>query len=231
MKLLSILFFTIVVSGISLAQPYKTLKVYKPYKWMFGLHWNVVEDDGSKFSGIFDVNNSWNVPVFPAKITVDRYFNYGWSLEMAGSYNKYESSKLINDTTDIESIFVAFDVNGKYSFYNLYNPRARWIDPYLTFGLGYTYRDNANTSAHSPSLNLGGGLNFWYKNWGLQLASSAKLNVWPGIWDAENHESYLQHSVGIVYRTTTPPHTNGYFGKKKHGWAKKNKRYKKKKGH
>lgn len=198
---------------------------------MIGLHWNVVEDDGSKFSGLFDTQNSWNSLLFPTKLTVDKYFNYGWSIEGAVAYNKYEDSKTINDTTGIGSSFFSFDINGKYSFYNLYNPRARWIEPYLTFGGGYTYRDNANVSNHAPGVNLGGGLNLWVRNWGLQIASQAKLNVWPGIWDENNHESYLHHSVGIVYRTTTPKHTNGYFGKKKYGWAKKSKRYKKKKGH
>lgn len=198
---------------------------------MFGVHWNFVEDDGSKFSGLFDTKSSWNSLKFPAKITADKYFKYGWSLEMAAAYNRYSDTKTINDTTGFSSTFFSFDVNGKYSFYNLYNPRARWIEPYLTFGAGYTFRDNANVSMHSPSVNLGGGLNFWVKNWGLQFASQAKLNVWPGIWDQNNHESYLHHSIGLMYRTTTPKHTNGYFGKKKFGWAKKSKRYKKKKGH
>ena len=234
MNKLSLHIFALIILGFSnvaLAQPYKTIQGYKPYKWMFGIHWNVVEDDGSKFSGLFDTKNAWNMMVLPTKFTADKYFDYGWSLEMAAAYNRFEDSKTINDTTRLTSHFLSFDINGKYSLYPSYNPRARWIDPYFTFGIGYTYRDNANVSAHSPSVNLGGGLNFWIKNWGLQFASQAKLNVWPGIWDANNHESYLHHSVGVVYRTTAPVHTNGYFGKKKYGWAKKNQRYKKKKGH
>lgn len=234
MNKLCLYILTTLLLGFSvdvLAQPYKTIKGYKPYKWMFGMHWNAVEDDGSKFQGLFNTKDTWNAMIFPTKFTADRYFNYGWSLEMEGAYNRFEDDKTINDSTGLASNFASFDLNVKYSFYSSYNPRARWIDPYFTFGAGYTYRDNANVSVHSPSVNLGGGLNFWIKNWGLQIASQAKLNVWPGIWDANNHESYLHHSVGIVYRTTTPVHTNGYFGKKKYGWAKKSKRYKKKKGH
>lgn len=197
---------------------------------MFGVHWNVVEDDGNKFGGLFDVSNSWNVLPYPTKITADKYFKYGWSLEMAASYNKYERDKTINDSTGIEATFFAFDVNGKYSFYTKYFPRAKWIDPYFTFGVGYTYR-NANVAEHTPTVNLGAGINFWYRRIGLQIHSNAKFGVYPGFWDMDNHENYLQHSIGLVYRITDPVQTNGYFGKKKYGWAKKSKRYKKRGGH
>lgn len=197
---------------------------------MFGIHWNVVEDNGNKFGGLFDVSNSWNYLFYPSNITADRYFKYGWSIEGAASYNKFNRGKLINDSTDVESHFFAFDVNGKYSFYTKYYPRAKWIDPYFTFGLGYTYRQG-NASNHVPTLNLGFGVNFWIKNFGIQLHSNAKGGLWPGFWDLDNHDNYLQHSIGIVYRVTDPAHTNGYFSKPKSKWALKSQRFKKKKGH
>ena len=62
-------------SNVALTQPYKTIQGYKPYKWMFGLHWNVVEDDGSKFAGLFDSQNAWNMMTFPTKFTADKYLS------------------------------------------------------------------------------------------------------------------------------------------------------------
>jgi len=121
---------------VGFSQPYKTIKVYKPYNWMFGVHWTAVDDNGDKFGRLFDVGGSWNIRPFPTRVTADKYFKYGWSLEMAGSYTEYRAGKLINGSTDVSGIFAAFDVNGKYSFYQMYAPRARWIEPYLTWVLG-----------------------------------------------------------------------------------------------
>ena len=224
-----IIIFFIVASNVAFAQPYKTVKIFKPYNWMFGIHWNIVEDNGDKFGKLFDVSNSWNYLPYPSKITVDKYFKYGWSMELATAYNKYESSKIINLQTGVESHFFSFDVNGKYSFYTKYYPRAKWIDPYLTFGLGYTYR-NANVAVHTPTLNLGLGLNIWIKNFGIQFHTSGKGGLFPGFWDKDNHENYLHHSIGFVYRTVDKPYTNGYFGKRKSKWAHGSRRFKKKKG-
>lgn len=211
------------------AQPYKTIKVYKPYHWMIGVHWSAIDDDGKKFEGMFDLGPSWNFAPYPTRITVDRYFIYGWSMEVAATYNEYLPAKRVNDTTHLSSTFICFDVNGKYSFYNQYAPRARWIEPYFTFGLGYTYRNNAAASMHTPTVNLGFGLNIWIlKNIGFQFHSNGKLAVYPTFWDT--HDNYLQHNAGIVYRFKTGKQSNKEFHKRKHKWAHGNKRYKQKNG-
>ncbi len=197
---------------------------------MIGVSWTVIDDDGQQFSGLFDVNNSWNYLYFPTKISVDRYFKYGWSIETSASYMRYENGRLINDSTNIESIMLNFDINGKYSFYNHYAPRMRWFDPYFTFGIGYTYRDNANVAQHVPTVNLGFGMNFWIvKNFGVRLHSNAKIGVYPGFWDT--HTNYLQHSAGLVFRWDKGKNTNGNFGKKKNQWVHDKKRFKSNKGH
>src|SRR5690606_30546500 len=64
----------------SWAQPYKTIKPYKPYKWMFGVHMSVIEDDGNKLGNPFDIQNTWHYLPYPSRITVDCYINYGWSV-------------------------------------------------------------------------------------------------------------------------------------------------------
>ena len=226
-RILSILSFCILIFSAS-AQPYKTVKVYRPYKWMIGAHWAGIEDNGSKLGGLFDVKGSWNILPYPTRLTVDKYFNYGWSLEAALTYTQYKSGKLINDSTHFEGTFFSFDILGKYSFYNLYAPRARWIDPYLTFGVGYTYREQG-AFQHVPMVVAGGGVNFWIiPSLGIQLRSTAKFGVYPGIWDT--HENYLEHTAGIMYRIRGKKNRNGDFGRRKHKWAHGNKRYKGNKG-
>ena len=223
--------FTLITSTLSIAQPYKTVKVYKPYKWMFGLSWNAAEDDGHKFDGLFDINNNWStLHPFPTRFTVDRYFNYGWSVEGALSYASYTEETRVNDTTGIAGMNLSFDASAKYSFYNLYAPGSRWIEPYLIAGVGYTYRDNSDFE-HVPTLNVGGGLNLWFfrtKQVGIQLASRAKLSGYPFFWDS--HANYIQYSAGILYRTKST-RRNQPSKKKRHKWTKKTQKFKRKGGH
>lgn len=229
MKNTLIIFFSLFVSFSAFAQPYKTIKVYKPYKWMFGAHWSAIDDSGDKFGDIFDFNNAWNIKPFPTKLSLDRYIIYGWSIEAIATYGEYTESKTVNDTTGIKGMLASFDVHGKWSFYNLYAPRARWIEPYFTFGVGYTYREGT-ADPHVPTVNLGGGLNFWVINrLGIQLASNAKIGVYPGFWETDNN--YLQHTIGIVYRTPDKSSYRYPNNKKQHKWTKKQQKFKRKGGH
>ncbi len=216
--------------SITYAQPYKTIKTYKPYKWMLGISWSAIDDDGRQFEGLFDYAN-WNYMVYPSKLSLDRYFKYGWSMEIAATYEQYKPGLLVNDSTNAYGTFFAFDVNGKYSFYQKYAPRMRWLDPYFTFGVGYTYRDCANTAKHVPTVNLGFGINFWIvKSIGIRLHSNAKIGVYPGFWTT--HTNYLQHSAGLVFRWGEgKKSSNGDFGRKKNKWTHKKPKYKQNKGH
>ena len=54
---LSILFCT----SVAFAQPWKTVKVFKPYKWMFGVSWSAIDDNGHPFERMFDLGSSWNI--------------------------------------------------------------------------------------------------------------------------------------------------------------------------
>ena len=230
MKKLLILFSIIFVFTKLSAQPYKTIKPYAPYKWMIGVSWTAIDDDGRKIDGLFDYATSLNYLPYPTRVSLDRYFRYGWSAEASATYMTYLPGKLVQDTIGLAGLLFSFDVNGKYSFYTKYAPRARWIEPYLTFGVGYTYRSNALVAQHVPTLNLGLGLNFWFtKNIGIQLNSSGKFGIYPGFWDS--HTSYFQHSAGIVFRFKSKSNNNNDFHRPKNKWTKENRRYKQKGGH
>ena len=230
MRIIGLLLFAFIMYSQSvLAQPYKTIKEYKPYKWMFGIHWSIIEDDGNPFGNIFNAGTSWNLRPYPTKITVDRYLKHGWSLEGAITMGQYVPSNEVNGQFGLAGFMGAIDIHAKWSFYNLYAPKSRWIEPYFTFGAGYVFR-SVSSPTHTPTVNVGGGLNIWLmESLGIQLASSAKFAFLPTFWNTPGN--YLHHSFGIVYRTPdekSPKHPND---KKRYPWTKSNKRYKNKKGH
>ena len=228
----SLLTFSFILAvTVLFAQPYKTVKIFKPYKWMFGVSWSAIDDNGYKFERMFDLGSSWNIAPFPSKISVDRYFRYGWSAEASATYGILKNNRYVNDTIGLRSDLYNIDLSGKYSFYNAYAPKHRWIDPYFTFGIGYTFRPSANTPPHAPTVNLGFGLNFWIiNNLGIQLHSTGKLAFIPSFWNT--HGNYFQHSAGIVFRTNDQrKHSNGYFGQRKNKWVHGKNNFKQKGGH
>ena len=132
-KLLYLFLFTFYISS-AFAQPYKTIKKYKPYDWMVGVSWSVVEDDGSPFSGIFNVASSWNYLFYPTRISVDRYLKSGWSVEAVVTYNTYLPGKMVNGKLGASGIFLSGDINSKYSFTNLYVPKLKWLGISVGYG-------------------------------------------------------------------------------------------------
>ena len=107
-KLLLLLILSSLINNAT-AQPYKTIKSYKPYKWMIGLSWTAIDDDGRKVDGLFDYATSWNILPYPTRISLDRYFRYGWSAEASATYMEYLPGKLIQDTTGFSSLMFSFD--------------------------------------------------------------------------------------------------------------------------
>lgn len=227
-SLLSFIFICLVHSLF--AQPYKTIKQYTPYKWMVNVSWNVIDDDGRPYTNMFDVANTWQTEYYPNKISVDRYLKNGWSVEAAASFAQYKAGKLINGNFGNAGIFAALDVNAKYSLYQLYAPRMRWVEPYTIMGLGYTFRSIGSTAPHTPVLNLGAGVNFWFtKNIGIQIQSTGKLSIYPFFIGSDGN--YFQHSAGISYRWNESKRNKSDFDKKRYPWTRDNKRYKSKGGH
>jgi hypothetical protein len=190
---------------------------------MFGLGWNAVDDDGNAFGNVFDYQGSWNYLPYPSRITADKYIKKGWSLEGMVAYNRYTSSKLINDTTGLSGTFISGDFHVKYSFNRFFNLKTRWFDPYLTGGLGVTYR-TVMDQAITPNVNLGIGFNFWLtRHWGLQLQSVGKLALVANIYNS--NADYLQHTAGVVYKIQ--PKKKGYQqGKSQYKWVHGKQRYK-----
>ncbi|ASS47952.1 MAG: hypothetical protein A3D31_01330 [Candidatus Fluviicola riflensis] len=217
-----ILFLLFLITGLgSLAQPTWWMGQKKPYKWQVGISWNAVDDDGRDVCQPFDVKQSWNYPLFPSRIMVDRYLKKGLSLEFAGAYNNYTTDKLVNDTTGLSGLFISTDLNTKFSFYQLFYP-MKWFDPYVSLGLGLTHRD-AYSQTVTGNLNINVGFNFWiYRNWGLQLQTSGKLGINGQFFNT--NADYMQHSLGVVYKFTES-RSHGSSNRKKYKWTKSRQKY------
>lgn len=187
---------------------------------MLGISWSAVEDDGRGVCQLFDVKQSWNATSFPSRIFIDRYFKYGLSAEFAGAYTEYTAGKLINDSTDYEGLFLSFDGNCKYSFYNLLG--IPWLDPYTSLGIGLTQR-NAFDKPYTFTANVSLGANFWvYKGLGIQLQTSGKIGITsPFFKDGD----YFQHSIGLVYKFQ-PAKGNSGFNHKQYKWTHKKTKFK-----
>lgn len=207
-------------------QPYSWYKKPKPYTWMFGAGYSAIDDDGRGFCQPFDVNQSWNYLVFPSKLTVNRYWNAGFSADFEGTYNTYSAGKLINDSVGYSGTFLAFDLNLDYSFAQFLRPQ--WFEPFVEFGIGMTQR-TAFSAPYCMTANANLGMNFWmYKGIGIQLQTSGKFAVIP--FDLAGPNAYTQHSVSILYRIE--PRQRGYSSsrKKKYKWTKARPKFKGGKG-
>ncbi len=184
------------ILGASIAQPNKKITNKDNYNWMFGASWMMLDDDGAQ-TNPFNFSQYHSAP-YPTRAFVDKYIYNGWSVEGSMCFQKYDNSKLVNDSIGVEGSLFGFDVHSKYSFYKMLG--RSWIDPYVFAGGGLTTRilDDRNTAkAMSINANVGGGINFWVSNnIGLQIQSIAKFSMN----DFMGPSNYMAHTAGVVVR-------------------------------
>ncbi|MFN5912522.1 MAG: hypothetical protein ACK45H_14365 [Bacteroidota bacterium] len=223
MQKFSILVLMIVLTPVAISQPAVLRTKKNPYKWMFGLSWSAVDDNGNAFGQLFDISGSWNYELFPSRFFIDRYFKKGWSMEGAFVYNEYNKSRQINDTSGVEGAFVSGDLNVKYSF-NRFFRSARWFDPYISMGLGVTYRA-VRAVPVTPTFQTNIGVNFWFsRRWGAQLQASGKLALVTDIYSSD--ADYTNYTIGILYRIDPKKRSSSQFSKRRHQWTNEKQRFK-----
>ena len=202
----------LLIVGQFKAQPVKKVTEGNTYKWMFGLGWNALDDDGN--AGAFYSPENWHYNAYPSRFFVDRYLYNGWSCELSTAFNQYNANKLLNGQLGKTGIFFATDVNLKYSFYKLL--KSGTIDPFVSAGLGLSIRnrDDALVAPTTPTLNVMLGCNFWFsKVIGLQLQSGGKFGLTSPFMGKSN---YMQHSAGLVFRFETLASQKSEFSKKRY---------------
>lgn len=212
----------------------------KETPWVFGHGWNIVQDDAGKwFKNLFNVDKAWNMAPYPVRFTCEKwlYSNKdtsgaarGWSIELMGAYNRYGVGNFLVDQTnpvlvDKEYQLLSFDIHAKYNFNKLLDlnklmgSKKDIIQPYGTFGFGYTYR-SLPSHPGCGTVNAGLGLNVWiYKGIGIQIQSIAKFGLEDRFPNAGSN--YLQHSISVVYKLDGKAKTGGNRYKfKKHNIKK-----------
>jgi hypothetical protein len=212
----------LIFSTYSLAQPSSINRKKNPYAWMLGISWNVVNDNEEKLPNLYDVSGSWNSLYYPSRLSIDKYLRRGWSMEGSLAYNKYKSTKIINDSIGRPGIFLSGDFQIKYSYNHLIK-RKKWFDPYYSFGIGLTYRTALNAPL-TPTVNGAIGSNFWFTNsFGVQVQILGKLALVSDIY--KSRYDYFNYSLGIVYRKQNVKKSN-LFNKKKYGWTHEKQKFK-----
>ncbi|WP_435253775.1 OmpA family protein [Tenacibaculum sp. A30] len=131
--------------------------------------------------------SDWNILPSISRVSVDRYLNDGFSLQLAGSLNKIETVYAENDS---DMLYWAIDANVKYDMNNLFG-NTGWWDPYVYVGGGYTSIDDEGEGM----LNVGAGFNVWFNdNLGLNFQTGGKKEF------ADKVKDHFQHSIGLVFK-------------------------------
>lgn len=203
------------------AQPSIAFTNKDPYWIMIGVSWNTVNDNEEHLPNLFDVTGSWNSLFYPSRLSFDKHIKKGWSWEVMASFNRYQPTKIVNDLTGRTGIFVAVDGQVKHSFARRFNSAV--VDPYIGAGIGVTYRTPVSPSI-TPTANLALGTNLWLsENVGVQFQVIGKLALGTDIYTGPN--DYVQYTAGLVYRKDKGK-KRSTFHKKRHKWASKHKKKK-----
>lgn len=197
--------------------------------WVFGVHWSVVDDNGLAWKKIFAARSSWNIPPYPSKISVEKYYKKGFSFEFDATITQLKTGKLINDAVPLASpgLMMGFDLNAKYNFCDLYDFNAllgvgdktnKRFDILAVHGWGFTYR-SVSRGGNSATFNVGFGANVWvYKGFGVQIQALSKFGLTAPIF--KTPANYLNYSIGVVYKLTPKPLSLGKRYKFKKGTIK-----------
>jgi hypothetical protein len=172
-------------------------QLIKQTTWTFGLSNNIVVDGGRETFFPFETK-AWNSLPFPNSFFIEGYYYKGWSFNGTISYNQFKSGNIVDKVSITKNgTYVGADFNARFAFSH-WAKKEGWFDPYVTFGYGYTYRDNA-VNIHTGNNNIGLGCNFWiYKGFGLNLQGLGKWVMKGG-----TKSNYTQYSVTLVYKLRT----------------------------
>ncbi len=162
--------------------------------WTFGLSGHVVDDDGKPFQNVFSPSKAWSSLYYPSRLTVDGYFQAGFSFQGEFAYNQYKPGKIINgEAITSKWTFFSTDFHVKYDLNELFG-QTNWFDPYVTGGYGFTLRSGAPKPMTVTS-NVGFGSNFWlFENLGFNIQTMAKFAM------VQYTSNYLHHSLGVIFK-------------------------------
>ena len=156
-------------------------------------------EDTKWFDEFFNLNDHYNYISAPSKLSVGRYLNESFNIELSLSINKItkignikvEESTLLGNNDLKESIsYLAVDLNTNYDLNKIIGETA-WFDPYVIGGVGF----NSKGSKNGISFNSGAGAKFWLnKKFGAKIQTAYKH-----FFDDGNFP-HFQHSASLIYK-------------------------------
>jgi len=173
--------------------------------WVVGFGINTVDvripTEFADYAEDYIGTKEWADNTLPSisRISVDRYLDKGFSLQLAGSINKIKTYALEDD---IDELYWAIDLAVKYDLNNLFGD-TKWFDPYVSLGLSYADFGQNSSPFDVSTFQEGGdlfvtggwGFNIWFnENLGLNFDSKAKKNF------GDDTEDHFQHSLGLAFR-------------------------------
>lgn len=164
---------------------------------------SAVGNDSPKFIQLLNANQNWNILPSVSYLNVSRYVGDGFSFGVTGSVNKInkwvervdgtQSTDLVSDPGDLS--YYAFDAVIKYSFMEML--KSKWIDPSINIGGGYNFFGDASAG----TVNGGLGLTFWLtENVGLQFQSTYKHSFDDNRVANSDVPTHIQHFAGLSFK-------------------------------
>ena len=159
--------------------------------WAVGFGVNIVDFyNTDNFSDQIDDlfgNNDWNFIPSISRITVGKYLDKGFSLQLAGSLNDIETVIVENDS---DFLYYSIGLAVKYDLNYLFG-QTGWFDPYVYLGGDYVSADEDGEAM----LNAGFGFNTWFNdNLGLNFETGTKKGF------ADEVRTHYQTSLGLVFQ-------------------------------
>lgn len=150
-----------------------------------------------------DMDSNWNYIPSVSYVSLSRFVGNGLSVGLTGSFNKIDrwlvpvagttATRVVVNPGDLN--YYAVDAAIKYSFMEAIG--SKWFDPSINIGGGYNFFGKASAG----TVNGGLGLTFWFTdNVGLQLQSNYKHSFDDTRINDVDVPTHLQHLAGISFK-------------------------------
>ncbi len=164
---------------------------------------SAVGNDSPKWIQLANAKENWNILPSVSYLNVSRYVGDGFSFGLTGSVNKIDKwveRDFMTEYTDVVSnpgdlSYYAIDATIKYSFMEML--KSKWLDPSLNIGGGYNFFGDASAG----TVNGGLGLTFWVtENVGLQFQSTYKHSFDDNRVADLDVPTHIQHFAGLTFK-------------------------------
>ncbi len=175
------------------------------------------------FNEFFNAEDHYNITdALLSRVAVSRYLTEGFSIELAGSYNRIDKignwengtgtaahtlpflistgreTNPLYEQNPGDLAYFGIDLGIKYDLNNLIFKNSKWFDPFTSVGGGYTLLDiGGNTGTQDAfTINGGLGLNLWVSDaFGFNIQS-----LYKHTFDDAFIGAHFQHAAGLIVK-------------------------------